>query len=399
MGELVFRLNWGSFFAFLSVSAVCLIPGEPGAAELLPPLPVSPPNGAILQLAEGANQLTLEWARVADATGYLLAVIGPTGFSSFENILIDPTDQPTVSFTVSNIIAGDYIWTVDSVEQALVASGTPHFFTIQSPSTGGGDLPAPTPLQPYNLAILRGTNGRVTFQWTKVEGAETYRVDIETSGPSVVSPLTPIVVGETFVSQTFQISPGNVSRIYTWWVVPIDANGDGDSSEKRMLLFTPEDLVAEEMAWMVSANWHGGRTCLDIDGDWQSNAADALGLLPFQKDGKVQTFEESKAPNAVLPTGGSSVNQGEVEFHWKTAPGAISYELNVLGSNGRFVTTHLIQQPAAGQDGTAKIPLFPGEHTWRVRAFFGSGGTATPFSATRSFSVVQITGKTPDRGD
>jgi hypothetical protein len=182
--------------------------------------------------------------------------------------------------------------------------------------------------------------------------------------------------------------------------VPIDTNGDGDSSEKREFLFTPENLVAEDLAWMVTANWHGGSTCLDINGDALSDSVDALGLLPFQKNGKVQTYEESKSPNSVSPGAGSSVNQSDIEFRWKTAPGAISYELNVIGGNGRFVTTHLVQQPAAGQDGMAEVPfLTAGEYSWRVRAFFGSSGTATPFAPSRSFTVVEVKRKTQDRDD
>ena len=364
--------------------------GTSAVAELKPPESTIPANGAILEVEEGFDQVPLQWGRVAAATGYVLDVTGPIGFRNLQNIRVDQESQPTITFVLNGVVPGDYFWVVGSIAGDQVVSGTRHFFTVLFQPTGGGELPAPILLDPFDCAILRGVNGRIAFQWWRVEGATGYRVDIDPGGIAV----TGLVEQGSLIRQTFHLVPGNKTKVYTWSVTALDPGGGGTQSAKRLLLFTPEKTEGGEFAFQVGGSWQRENSPFDVNGDSLMNAEDLTALFPIEKKGRVSTFEEGTGPALVYPPNGTSIDSQNALFQWQWTDGARGYEFNVLDDSDDFVTTHFILQPSERSNIAVEAPGFSlGNYQWKVRAFFLSSGTASPYSETRSFSVAGATEK------
>ena len=381
------RIRRGGNFFQVAACVVAWVFCPSGQCQIEPPTLVSPANGAVLQLVEGTNQLLLQWSRVGDATGYLLTVEGPEAFPNLTDVRLDQSGQPTVNFTLNNVRAGDYAWEVRSTVGNQISAPAAGFFTIFSQPTGGGSLPAPSLLQPFDFAIFRGENGVITFQWTRVQGATDYQISRENLGVSIGIPVDSRETIDTVERQSFLFSPGNRARLITWSVTPIGPDGPGQESERRTFLFTPDNVQSDNLLFHLPDNWLLPNARLNLDEEPLFDFPDAFLLLPFRRRGAINTNEESGGPALLQP--GSSHTPSNITFVWRPIPGARSYEFNLMDSQNRFKTTHWVRQPISPNNASTVVQsLSVGNYAWRVRAFFGSGRVATTYSPPSALTII-----------
>jgi hypothetical protein len=270
---------------------------------------------------------------------------------------------------------------------------------VQTGPISGGNLPAPALILPTNYTILRGNTARVTFQWTRVNGAARYRLRrITQSGQTDLSVLQP-----ASGSKVQQEVPFSFESQFSWTVTPVSATETlGEVSTPGAMIFTklkaatwdldqsgtpsPNDLFG------FTKNWTAGFTVSDLDQDGLTNSQDAGLLITSQQLGALPTPEPVPgfiAPTIITPASSSHAISGDVQFIWQPLIGAVGYEMNLFQDLSATLptTTLVIPQPASG-NASVTLSLFPREssYRWRVRATFASGANG-PYSPEIPFQV------------
>ncbi|MCC6733448.1 MAG: hypothetical protein IT394_09485 [Candidatus Omnitrophica bacterium] len=381
------------------VLAACASMGAtPAAMAISPPGLVSPSNGEILQLSAPPNTLTLVWGKVADATGYLVTLEGPESFGDPITIPVEQAAGNQVSQNVNNFTTGIYSWKVASLLGNQAFESAPSFFTVQTGQSGGGNLPAPAILLLPDRTTLRGDSWTVHFQWTRVNGAKGYRLSFE--GPLSGSFQVPQPSGGSTVVSERGFPPAAAGR-YVWSVTPYD-NQDllGEGTEPREFILTPVDgqpwdldesqLPSPGDIFLFSSRWMEGFSVADLDSDGETDAIDLLSLLQTTLQGPVPDptpIPGLTAPIQIQPSTNTTVSPNNVEFIWQPIVGAVGYELNILDSNPNSNIVKIIEQPGSGTASTTIGYLPPRPRKWRIRAFFGAGGTG-PYSHSIPFNVA-----------
>ncbi len=367
------------------------------ASALTAPTLVSPLSGEILQLNTSPYQLTFSWSNITDATGYLLVLNGPPEYGEHVEVEVEQTTANPVSKTLSNFLTGTYTWKVSALKGVDSVTSGEAFFTVQTGSTGGGDLPAPALLLVPDFQILRADSAQIHFQWTRVGEAAGYRFEISPPEGGFYNVSQPasgktVVLDKSFTSAhagtyLWSVTPydnqgilGEVSEIRTFILTPIDGQ-EWDLDESKGP--SPQDLFAFTLAWQE------GFTTADLNSDGLTNAKDLAILFEAQKTGTYPTptpVPGFSAPIQVGPTMGSTVSNTNVQFIWQTLVGALGYEFNLLDDNPNSNIVRVIEQPSTSTVTTTIGYLQARPHRWRVRAYFGTG-TVGPFSPEIAFNV------------
>lgn len=145
---------------------------ETVALTVTPPEPVvylTPQNDAIMTDSEDSIKFT--WKDVSEAGNYSFEASGDPGFKNI--ILSSKTDSRI--FTMKNPGPGKYYWRVSIIDRSgsLTAKGLTSGFII--PET----LKKPVAILPANMGVVNLDNSdSIKFQWAKVEGADSYEVEI-----------------------------------------------------------------------------------------------------------------------------------------------------------------------------------------------------------------------------
>ncbi len=188
---------------------------------------------------------------------------------------------------------------------------------------------------------------------------------------------------------------------YVWSVTPYD-NQDllGEGTESREFILTPVDgqpwdldesqLPSPGDIFLFSSRWMEGFSVADLDSDGETDAIDLLSLLQTTLQGPVPDptpIPGLTAPIQIQPSTNTTVSPNNVEFIWQPIVGAVGYELNILDSNPNSNIVKIIEQPGSGTASTTIGYLPPRPRKWRIRAFFGAGGTG-PYSHSIPFNVA-----------
>lgn len=377
-----------------------MLVGSRGAgAELTPPVLLSPQNGEILQLAAPPNQLNLQWTSVQSATGYLLIVEGPESFGDPLEALVEPPPTGNVNFNLINLETGIYSWSVTSLTATGTAPSAPSFFTVQTGTIGGGDLPAPALLLPFDSQIIRGDSALINFQWTRVQGAAKYRLSLSPPEGTFLDVTQP--ESGSKVNLVLNLTSAQAG-LYDWEVVAVDAQmAAGESSPTQSFLFTqidgePWDLDESGAAdpgdlFQLSQYWHSGLTAGDLTQDGETRAEDAALFVETQNTGVLPTptpIPGFTAPTQIRPTQGANVSTDSVAFEWQSLIGAIGYEFTLRDENPNSNIVQIVPQPSFGNV-LSTIPFLQARpRSWKVRAIFGAG-IPGPLSPEISFNVVE----------
>lgn len=368
-------------------------------AEVAAPTLVSPQNGEVISLSAPPNELTLFWGNVAGATSYLILLTGPEEFGDPLEIEVPQTAQNPISRGLNNLVTGTYTWKVTAFDASSSAVSATFFFTVQTGSTGGGSLPAPAPLLLPDLVILRGDSGLLRFQWTRVEGASSYRLNISPPSGFFVSVPQPGSGTRVTTSRPFTQAQAGA---YKWSVAAVDNQMlAGPTSPERQFVFTP--LVSEGWdldesggpspgdAFGFQANWQRDFTLSDLNLDGETNGDDTSLLIQSQSPLGLPTptpVPGFLAPTPVQPLADAQVPQSGIDFTWQTVIGALGYEFNLLDDNPNSNILRVVEQSTTATVSTpfSSLPVRP--LRWRVRAFYGAG-VAGPYTDEIPFTVVE----------
>ena len=378
---------------------VCIGWGGMARAELEAPVLQFPSNGESIQLVNNSSDLQLRWSRVADATGYLLDVSGPPGFGSFNNADIEQEpSNPIVTYSINQLVAGDYVWSVSAVTASMVGMSTAATFKILSGTAGGGDLTPPILLFPPDLSFTEVASTRVTFKWAPVAEASHYLLQLPGEFPA------PITVGNGMTQIDISFLPQG-SKIYRWNVTAVnEEQTEGEVSVTRQFLLTRHHWSPTEILYRLSSDWFSLGSVLNVvpdppapQGEPITNHFEANALIPYQKGAKPKVEVGVNGPTPTSPGQGAEVplvdsNNDlliDTRFEWQF-PNPDGYEFQLLDENQKLLVTHLLPHPTGVDPPSTRISRTTGEGDffWRVRALKNNASEASPYSDYRAFSIV-----------
>lgn len=266
----------------------------------VPTAPTNPPASLTATALENssAGSITLSWAAVAGAVGYVVQRATAAG------------GPYTFLYTVSSLTATN----------SLLAANTTYHYQVATMNNGGTSsfitASATTPpAAPANLVATAGA-GKVTLTWTGSSGATSYIVGRATTSGGAYSTMAGAVAGTTYVDSTA------VNGVTYYYVVA--ASGAGGTS----------DVSAESSATPVGVTiltWTGTPS-----GTWDTTTSNWLkGGSPAQyANGNAVIFDDT-ATNATVTTSGT-LTPVSVLFHHAGA-----YTLTAPGLSGDAGLTKL----------------------------------------------------------
>ena len=279
-----------------------------------PVVVTGPGNGATVGMTP-----SLTWKSKTFAAQYNVQVFknGDTSFSDANKVFDQKTDLTAITPSANNSLtngtslpAGDYTWRVRAIDAAgnsgawtyaVPAQNTPYGFTVQPA--------APSLTQPTNNSSYTSYSG-LTFDWTPVTGAVSYRIYISTTNPPTSSPK----VNATTVSSAWALTTALANATYYWEVLALDAQGS-----------TLSTSVVNKFTYNGS---RPSATTLKVT-NLESAAYLAWDTTPVSAVGQVTSF------NVVATDKTNASNSRSVTV----SPGASVSPPNTGGSNGTTVCT------------------------------------------------------------
>ena len=159
------------------------------------------------------NTPTMTWKPVTDVAQYQLQLDDDKGFGSpAVDVLIDGT---TVFYTANVVPDATYYWRVRALNSVNVPGpwSTVWFYTVDTTPTLAPDLVSPAD-------GTRVTNKHLTLEWTKVDGAVRYEIQIDTD-PGFLLPAL-----DAGNKTSYKPNASLAQATYHWRVRTIDAAGN-----------------------------------------------------------------------------------------------------------------------------------------------------------------------------
>ena len=176
------------------------------------PMLISPSNGAVVT----DTNITFSWMPVADADSYKIT-INSNGVNIYSQ---DKISSSSITVLQSNLGTGTFTWQVAAHNSAGWGQfSTSYTFSIPIQVT---IPPPPTLISPISNTVLNNSN--ITFNWTSVSGADSYKLQI-TKDNSVIYSLDAISTN-TFTLSGIELQSGN----YVWQVAAHNSAGWSDWS-------------------------------------------------------------------------------------------------------------------------------------------------------------------------
>lgn len=297
----------GAALAVLAATASTL----PAASAAAP----SQPSGLSAEAPQDNPTTTLlSWDRVADAQSYSVQVDNDASFAT-----------PEYSQTTTNVTA---------VPHTAVKAGTNHWRVRATNKDGSSewavgtfarpDSQIPQLLSPVDNEVLEQPNEPPLLQWTSVQGAKSYTVEVDDADD--------FIGAQKWTTSTTSLLPTTSLPLGTWY--------------------------------------------------WRVIATDASGQLSVPSSPRGFTIPSLPAPRLVSPVNSANEELEDVILDWDPVPGSSRYELQVATNSG-FETSDIIES-VTGIRGTRWSPadgLDNDQYYWRVRAV-DPGGAPSAWAAS-----------------
>ena len=184
------------------------------------PMLISPSNGAVISPSNGAvitdTKITFSWISVSDADYYKI-VINSNGINVYSQ---DKISSTSITIPQSALGAGTFTWQVAAHNSAGYSQfSTSYTFTVTVQTTL---LQPPTLISPISNTVLNNSN--ITFNWTSVSGADSYKLQITKDNIGIYSLDT--ISTNSFTLSGIELQSGN----YLWQVAAHNAAGWSDWS-------------------------------------------------------------------------------------------------------------------------------------------------------------------------
>jgi hypothetical protein len=188
----------------------------------------------------------------------------------------------------------------------------------------------------------------------------------------LVTPKAGDVIGEQHAEEpVFQWTPVVAARMYHLQV----------SSDATFASGIIDDVTTDSTAYASTTTYPPGKRLY-----WRVQAIDENGIAltwsPSPQE-KQRSFEWQLPRTQALA--GSTTGDQLPTWRWKPTPGAVSYDLHIIGPDGSAHDFSGISSPAWATSGISGLGLF----RWSVRGEFprnGSGTTPGPYSQSRPFT-------------
>ena len=274
-------------------------------------------------------------------------------------------------------------------------------------------LPAPTLLSPAdNIYVRLYELGQVRLEWSAVEGAARYEINIERD----------TYFKQDFTPNTSYQMPANTFYgIYEWKVRALDAqNVEGEWSETRHIQAVPslptetqtpvptatpdidfnnDQIVNYKDAFFFSNQWNYDQPAVgeyDLDNDGHVNNSDLLIVINNWAKSKQPSFTPTPqvgVPDLVYPEDDAVITLSgikDVTFEWTIVSNAVSYTIRFDRNSDGLVTEY--------GTGTNYYPYVSGftidDYKWQVKAHFQDGSEGS-FSEKWSFKIISDPTPTP----
>jgi hypothetical protein len=368
------------------------IVAAPTACNNQPPVLTEPENGE----SDVASPVHFEWTAVPSAVGYRLFV-GVNGAAPQFVAATTDTESTQVIAT-----PGPVSWHVQAVFAGCdpVTSATRNFTVVPATSCPDGRA---TLLAPADEASV--TNP-VTFSWTAVAGATSYRVwGTSEAGTSILAStsattaIAQLPAGRTKWRVEAQFAGDCRSTLSEEREVQVVA-GSNCATNPRPVLSSPIGSAEApvqvnssrvELRWAAAAGASEYHVVVSMNGGADADVARTTGTS-YEFEGPAGNYSwavvavfpgcnplpstrgyfriaesgtrcPTGEPAIIAPADESTITSAEVTFVWTAAPGASAYRVYVRGE-GAFV---LIGTTTAT---TLTRPTIPGEFEWFVEAVF-----------------------------
>ncbi|MDX1747121.1 MAG: hypothetical protein R3324_14380, partial [Halobacteriales archaeon] len=302
-----------------------------------------------------SSPVSFEWTAVAEAIGYDLYVDQGDGATL-------RASTTTATTATVELVPASTTWYVEAKFDGCPPTRSANVtFTVV-----GEECTEEAPELVSPADGVSGLESPVTFQWTSVPGASSYRVWVEAEESF------PVVVGTTAdTTLTAQVPSGELN----WFVQALIEGCPPNISEVRSLSVTPGDdcpsgvpnLVAPEQGVAldppITFEWTPVEGAIryavwaSIDGDTESivgttEGEESTSLTREMEAGEIEWFVEvffdgcpslktdsrsftvnevvecvSEAPQLIAPIDGATGLDGLVEFEWSSVPTAVGYRL------------------------------------------------------------------------
>lgn len=295
------------------------------ATAIAPPsfAAVGDPSGLKVTVPNASTAI-LSWAPVSRATGYQVQVDNDRSFGSPE---LKVSTANTYAVPDKQLSGGTQYWRVRAVKGSDTSNWSTGTFTA-------GAVRVPVPLSPADGAALRQPQDPPLLQWSAVQGAASYTVEVD--GDS------------DFIG----------AKVYT---------------TKTTNLVVPDPLAQGDFYWRVSAVKSAGLASSPS----APSRFDIVGL---------------PAPVLTSPPNSVDTQVGDVVLDWQPVPGAKSYDLQVA-TDDSFNTKVEDKTGILGTRFSPATTYDNNQYYWRVRAVDGAG-QATPWAAAQ-FGFKRVWQDTP----
>ncbi|KHD37441.1 hypothetical protein NL50_04500, partial [Clostridium acetobutylicum] len=312
-----------------------------------------------------STSLTVNWDKVAGATGYEIEVDG--------KVITGITDT---SYVVSNLTAGtSHTYRVRVVFQ----DGVSDWSNLETKST----LSVVTNVS----AVTTGTS--ITVNWAAVVGAISY--DVEVDGK--------VITGITDTSYVISNLTAGTNHIYRVRVITAAGVGEWTEEFNKVALSIASNVNSTVTTTSITVNWDAvaGATAYDIevDGKIITGITDTSYKIQDLTAGTSHTYRirakvdaavgewteiATQSTLSVVSNVTTSVTSTSMTVNWDKVAGAISYDIEVDGKviTGMTDTSYVISGLTAGTN-----------HTYRVRVTTGAGtGDWTVLSTQATVNLV-----------
>lgn len=300
-----------STHAHFNVTSAALCPSAPESATLL-----SPASGT----TGLTSPVTFQWSVVPGATNYVVWGVTTSSISSNERFKIGQTGGTHVTVPIPQGGLGWYV-EADFGDCPTATYSKTFTLSVVTPATCSSN-PA-TLLSPINGAT--GLTSPVTFQWTAVSGATSYKLYIAEANDSGD------LAGTTTSTSLTTLVPGGT---VTWWVVTTFAG-------------CPDVVSAKSTFTSGTQTTCGATATLNAPAD---------------------------AATVTSP----------VTLSWSSVAGATGYRLWISVNGSSPI---LAARTSSGSGTSQQVQLPSGSDEWYVETLFSNGCDST-FSAHRRFTVV-----------
>jgi hypothetical protein len=226
-----------------------------------PPTPGRPTLISPAQDATITLPFTFDWSDTSNATMYRIQIDDSSNFST---PLVLERVVDVSQFTVTTLNARRHWWRVRAINSAGVQGS---FSSVRRFTPQSGTAPPPPPPTPAAPTLVSPAEGAtpaqpVTFDWSDVSGAVSYRIQIDDSSTFT----SPLIVDQSTTASQFT-APTLVARQHWWRVRGVNsASAAGSFSSVRS--FTPQGTTTpppppgETATLTVSASGRSGERVL-----------------------------------------------------------------------------------------------------------------------------------------